>query len=113
MRFLLDENVKLKFLRWLSQNGHDAVRVPVETKNGEILALGISQSRVLITHDHDFADRLRYPPAKHAGVILMEIHPPVLSELITAFEELLLNPPAEGFSAKLVILREKGYHLFA
>jgi predicted nuclease of predicted toxin-antitoxin system len=111
MRFLIDENVKVKLLHWLSQNGHDAVRVPTGTKNGKIIALGIAESRMLVTHDHDFADRLRYPPAKHAGVVLLAIHPPVLKKLMEAMQNLISNPPTEGFSARLIILREKGYHI--
>ncbi len=111
MRFLIDENVKLEILRWLLKNGHDAVRVPAGTKNGSVLALGISESRVLITHDHDFADRLRYPPAKHAGIILIEIHPPIFSKLQTALQRLLSNPPADGFAGKLILLEEQGFHL--
>jgi predicted nuclease of predicted toxin-antitoxin system len=111
MRFLIDENVKLKLLRWLSESGHDAIRVPSGTRNGRVLALGIAESRILITHDHDFADRYRYPPDQYAGIILIEIHPPVLSALKTALSKLLKTSPPQGFSGRLIVLGDQGYHV--
>ena len=113
MRFLIDENVKVKVLRWLIQHGHDATRVPTGTRNGNIVALGITESRTLITHDHDFADRLRYPPTKHAGVILLEIHPPILDKLIVALDRLLSSPPSDSFIGQLIVLQEQGFRLIS
>jgi len=113
MRFLIDENVNKKLIRWLLDNGHDATRIPAGTKNGKVIEFGRSESRILITHDHDFADTLRYPPEKHAGIILIEIHPPVLLKLTAALLMLLNLPPTEGFVGKLIILQDRGYELMS
>src|SRR5258708_283033 len=102
MRFLIDENVPIQVMSWLQNKNHDATRVPAGIKNGQVLALASSESRVLLTQDKDFANRLQYPPAKFRGLIVLRIHPPVLEQLIASLDKLLLEGPTD-FSRKLVI----------
>ncbi len=114
MRFLLDEDVHIKLMGWLQKAGHDVVRVPSGFKNGQVIALARKEGRVLITRDKDFSNRLLYPPAKSPGVIILNIHPPQLEQLIAALTLLLAElSQAESFSEKLVVLEEQGYHLLS
>jgi predicted nuclease of predicted toxin-antitoxin system len=63
MLFLIDENVPVQIIEWLHNSGHDATRVPAGTKNGKVLALAISESRVLLTQDKDFTNTVQYIPS--------------------------------------------------
>ena len=111
MRALIDENVHVKVIHWLKEEGHDAVRVPSGTKNGAVIKLAQSESRVLITQDADFSSRFLYPPDQLKGIIVFKIHPPKLEKLLKALQQLLDEFPEHNFSGKLVILEEEGCRL--
>ncbi len=113
MRALLDEDVHIKVLRWLIEAGHDVIRVPSGLKNGRVIELARRETRVLITRDKDFANRLLYPPAQSSGIVLLRIHPPLLEKLIAALQLVLAKLPETEFTAKLVIVEEHGFHLIS
>lgn len=51
--------------------GHDVTVSPKGVTNGDVLALAISDKRVLVTHDTDFAKKLL--PAGHPGIVVVRI----------------------------------------
>ena len=72
LRFKLDENLPRRVEPALRDLGHD-----VETAHSEglagapdsaILAACVTEDRILITLDLDFADIRAYPPGSHRGV---------------------------------------------
>ena len=111
MRLLVDENVHVKVISWLKEKGHDAIRVPSGTKNGAVIKLAQSESRVLMTNDNDFENRFLYQPSQLKGIIVFKIHPPKLEKLLKALQQLLDEFPEHNFSGKLVILDEEGCRL--
>lgn len=113
MRFLLDEDVHIKVLDWLAQSGHDVLRVPSGLKNGRVVELACQESRVLITRDKDFANRLMYPPARFPGIVILRIHPPQLEKLIAALQSLFTNLTEDHLRGKLTVVEEQGYHLLS
>ena len=113
MRVLLDEDVHIKVLDWLVERGHDVIRVPSGLKNGDVLALAKRESRVLVTRDKDFSNRLMYPPDQHPGILVLRIHPPQLEKLTAALQTLLTKLPESEFTGKLVITEEGGFHLLS
>jgi len=113
MRILLDEDVHIKLLNWLTERGHDVLRVPSGLKNGEVIELAKRTSRVLMTRDKDFANRLLYPPSNFPGFILLRIHPPQLEKLVEALQQLLSKLSEEQVRGKLVVVEEGGYHLLS
>ena len=113
MRVLLDEDVHIGVMDWLRQSGHDVVRVPSGLKNVAVLALAICETRLLVTRDKDFANRLMYPPAKCPGIAVLRIHPPKLESLVAALQSLLGQVDGEMLKGKLAIIEESGYHLLA
>ena len=110
MRFLLDENTHIKLLSWFTQAGYDAMRVPDGLKNGKVIELARKESRVLVTHDKDFADPIVYPTKNHSGIIILRIHPPSLPKTIIGLEALLKGLPEGEFNHRLITLDEQGYH---
>jgi len=113
MRVLLDEDVHIKVRDWLLARGHEVIRVPSGLKNGEVIALARRESRMLITRDRDFANRLLYPPAQTPGIVILQIHPPRLEALVAALQSLFGALTEAQFAGKLVIVEQQGYHLLS
>ena len=105
MRFLLDENIHHGLLPCLTALGHDVRLAPKGFSNGRVLALATSESRILITHDEDFAKRLF--PSHHAGIILVKIPSRRFEALKHAAAKLFAQrPSAEQFRDTLTVLFE-------
>ncbi len=113
MRVLLDEDVHIKLMDWFIGLGHDVARVPSGLKNGSVFELARRESRVLITRDKDFANRLLYSPSKNSGIIVLRIHPPQLEKLTAALQRLLSELSPASLIGKLVVLEEQEYHLLS
>ena len=105
MKFLIDEDVPLKVLKTLTALGHDAVRVPASTKDRDIADQAVRQSRILITLDKDFANRLLYPPSIFS-IIHLRIHPPFADDLIIAIRQLLQKVSETELKGLIVLQKE-------
>ena len=71
MRFLIDAHLPRRLAYWLCEQGHDAVHtldLPLGncTTDGQINAISLTDQRVVVTKDEDFADSflLRRQPYK-------------------------------------------------
>lgn len=82
MRFKFDENLDVRVVPLLADQGHD-----VDTVRGEGLAgrpdEGIYEAcrrtgRALITLDLDFSNPLRFPPASTEGIVVLRPPRPIL-----------------------------------
>jgi hypothetical protein len=82
VKFKLDENLDARFASILVDAGHECDSVRAEGLGGksddELFAACAAERRVLITLDLDFADPIRFPPAKTAGTIVLRPHRPTL-----------------------------------
>ena len=80
MKFLVDENLSPAHAALLRTLGYDAVAVTevglAGASDPEVVAFAVQQGRVLITLDGDFANIIRFPPERTAGVIRLRLHPP-------------------------------------
>jgi predicted nuclease of predicted toxin-antitoxin system len=83
MRFLLDEGADARLLAHLLDAGHDAVHVARSHGPGltddQILALAVSEDRILITDDTDFGELVFHLGHQHAGVILLRLRDTVFA----------------------------------
>jgi predicted nuclease of predicted toxin-antitoxin system len=105
MRVLLDENIHRGLLSFLTSLGHDAQLSPKGLSNGKVLALAVSENRILVTHDEDFAKRLF--PSHHPGIMLVKIPSRRFEPLKQATTKLLAQRAStEQFRDKLTILFE-------
>lgn len=73
MKFLLDQSAEARIGTFLKSKGHDSTRVgldhPAGLPDDQVLAIAVSEQRILITNDSDFGElifKLRQP---HTGVI--------------------------------------------
>ena len=62
MKFLVDENVKLRLAKMLLAAGHDVKLAKRGSSDKEIAVTAKKESRIIITHDNDFALPNLLPP---------------------------------------------------
>ncbi len=77
MRFLLDQSADARLVAWLTERGHDAVRIgrdhPPGLPDEEVLAIAKREGRILITDDRDFGELVFRHRQPHAGVIYLRL----------------------------------------
>jgi predicted nuclease of predicted toxin-antitoxin system len=88
MRFPADENVSAKLLVFLRSLGHDVRSVAKGTADPEITAQAKTESRMILTHDTDFANTDEYPASSHAGILLIRINPLFVEQATAALRKL-------------------------
>ena len=104
-RFLADEMVHADLIRFLAGEGHSILRVPKGFKNGEVYRFAKENQRTLITHDKDFSDTKRYPPAGTEGILCVRIQPPTLGNLLEGFKAFLAKTSPADIQDKLITLK--------
>src|SRR5439155_22564544 len=95
MRFKLDENLGSRSARLFPQAGHDAETDFTEGLTGAsdelILETCIREKRCLLTLDPDFADVIRFPPHKTAGIAVLRLPNAASLGLLERFVSNLLS----------------------
>jgi len=75
MNFVADESCAAPVIRALREAGHDVIAI-AETAKGatdeQVLNLALSETRVLVTEDHDFGELVFARGRPSAGVILVK-----------------------------------------
>ena len=75
MKFLLDVNAGGPLFDWLTELGHDVVRVSTKDprmSDDDILSWAVKEKRVIITTDKDFEEMIWREEKKHCGVLRLE-----------------------------------------
>lgn len=108
IKFLIDEDVPLKLMKFMASKGFDVTRVPTGSTDTQVAALSRKEERVLVTLDKDFTNTAIYPPSEH-NIIRIQIHPPYAQEIISAVEKLLASKDYVKYFKGLVILQKKGH----
>lgn len=104
MKFLLDENVHIGLLSFLTGLKHDVILCPKGIKNGELYKLILQEERTLITNDADFIKQ-PYRSSHHFGIILLRIHPFDIEKQKTSVLNLInKSGEKEIFRNKTIIL---------
>jgi predicted nuclease of predicted toxin-antitoxin system len=77
MRLKLDETLGEQGRTSLEAAGHDVCTVSVQNlcsaTDDDLIARCQADQRCLVSLDMDFANPLRYPPARHAGVAVLRL----------------------------------------
>ena len=77
MRFKLDENLPLQLKRLFAESGHDAVTVLDQGLGGApdsvVASVCLTEERILVTQDTDFADITTYPPGAYPGIVVFRL----------------------------------------
>ena len=94
MRFLVDANLPLTAVPLLQRFGHQAEHVRslglADAADAVIAARAKAAGAILLTRDLDFADMRRYPPAEHAGLLVLRVREDVVAaEILRVLENFL------------------------
>lgn len=77
MKFLLDQSTDARLAGYLRRLGHDATRIGADHPGGlpdhRVLAIAVSEGRILITDDRDFGELVFRANRPHAGVIYLRL----------------------------------------
>ncbi|MBK9259042.1 MAG: DUF5615 family PIN-like protein [Polyangiaceae bacterium] len=86
MRVKLDENLGVRGAALLTAAGVDVDTVAAEdlcgTSDKTLAEVCRVEHRVLVTLDKDFADTLRFPPQRYAGIVVLRLGEPLTHEMI-------------------------------
>ena len=101
MRVKLDENLPLQLKRLFGESGHDAVTVLDQGMGGatdsDVALVCLTEERVLITLDMDFADIRAYPPGEYPGIVVFRLTSQARDELLKVGAR-LIGTLTESFS---------------
>jgi predicted nuclease of predicted toxin-antitoxin system len=115
IQFLLDENVPPVVGQFLRDKGFNVKEVrktlPPGTQDDTVISLARQEQRVLVTFDKHFSNLLVYPPGSHYGIIRIRIHPPLIFEIINAFDQLLTKFDIETMRGPLIVLERAGFRV--
>lgn len=111
MRLLADENIPDELVDLLRDKGYDITAVPPGSVDPDIALLAKRQRRILLTQDKDFANIIWYPPRSLHGIIRIKFHPPLISKILSALEDLFQNFSQKDLDKKLVILEKDGFRI--
>ena len=110
LKFLTDENISASLVDALRNGGYNVEDIKEEKLFGiddkEVLKLAFKENRVVITHDKDFANLLRYKSLKHKGVILLRFQNQSPSNVIKLFIPMLKSLKESKVRNSLVIISD-------
>lgn len=107
VRFLADENISPRSVRFLTGLGFDAVHVRdigLKGKSGrEIMAYAIREKRTLVTLDRDLADLINYPLDTHSGIIRLKLAVASPELVNRCLASMLLKVSRENLEGSLIM----------
>lgn len=113
MRFLLDENVSETISQKLYGAGFSVIHVSevgLESVDDEkIISFARKKRFVIVTHDKDFGNLIRFPLQNHYGVILLRFRNQKPNNVFPYLFKFLKE--SKDLKSRLVILREDGFRI--
>ena len=111
MKIKLDENLPLQIAARLAILGHDVHTVFDENLAGaqdaRLWAVAQKEERFLITQDLDFADLRRFVPGTHHGILLVRLHSPSRTNLVSRIQELFRHEDIPSWEGSFVVATER------
>jgi len=115
IKFLVDENVPPAIVEFLRAKDFDVKYARESGLSGsadlDLITLARKDGRVLVTFDKHFANILLHPLNSHHGIIRIRIHPPLISDIREALENLIRNFDLNKLSQTLIILEREGFRV--
>jgi predicted nuclease of predicted toxin-antitoxin system len=111
MKIKLDENLPLHLATALDELGHHVHTTAGEGLTGhsdrEIWEAAQAEFRFLITQDLDFSDIRRFTPGSHAGVLLVRLHSPSRSSLISRLQYVFQSENIDQWAGCFVVVTDR------
>jgi predicted nuclease of predicted toxin-antitoxin system len=116
VRFKLDENLSAQLGPLLNREGHDVETVLSERLGGkpddELFEACVAERRVLLTLDLDFANPLRFPPQRSAGIVVLRPVRPTLRLIQSTVSAVLLRFNEQALEGRLWIVEPGRIRLY-
>lgn len=109
VKFLADENVRRRLVRWLLDEGHNVTVVTPSAKDPSIVPLATAKRRVLISNDTDFLDVNVYPPRKTPGRIVLRVFPDTLENQRESLAVFLSSNDEKVCKGVIIVLWKGGF----
>ena len=96
MRFLVDECTGPAVARWLRAQQHDVFSVYEEARgidDDEVIQRAFAETRILITNDKDFGEKVYREQLPHRGLILLRLADERPTTKIDVLQRLLSTYP--------------------
>jgi len=90
MKLLADENIERPLILYLRQEGHDVLSVAESVptiRDDDVLALAVSDQRVLLSNDLDFGELVYHRKLNAPGIVLLRLRAKSLAEKVKLFAE--------------------------
>ncbi len=110
-KLLSDENIPIKVTELLREEGLDIKEVSLSSTDKQISKLAKEESRVILTFDKHFINRMLFPPKEHPGIIFLDLHPPMIDTVFSSLSKLLKEVKSTEFKGKLFILTSFGFRV--
>ena len=110
-KILCDENIPIKVVELLNKEGFDVNKAPFGFTDKQISKLAKSESRIILTFDKHFINRLLFPPEEYLGIIFLDMHPPVIDNVFSALSNLFKKVKPLEFKGNLFILSRLGFRI--
>lgn len=109
MRLLADENIAPAVIDELRSAGHDVLAVRDVARSATddgVLALAMRERRIVVTHDRDFGNIIRYPVGRHCGVIFVRLRNQSPSSVARVLVSLFFSVSPQRFRNRLAVVTE-------
>jgi len=108
-KLLLDQMIDAQVALALERQGWDVVRVAelglATADDNQILAMAISQNRVLVTLDEHFGDWAVLPLESHPGVVRLKVSPTTSPNILALLFFFLNEHKERSYADHLVIVK--------
>ena len=111
-RFFADQCVSNSVIQILRDAGQEVLRlrdfIPVDSSDDVVLSQAQDLDAVLVSLNGDFADIVAYPPARHKGIIALQVrnHPEVVPQLMLRLIDFLSAHPDQDYYRGRLVLAE-------
>jgi predicted nuclease of predicted toxin-antitoxin system len=113
VKLKLDANLGARGRRLLVEAGHDVASAESQglalAPDETLIAVCTVEGRALVTLDTDFANALRYPPARYAGIVVVRTTPRATASDIEAALAALLRAVGDSLlTGRLLVVDATG-----
>jgi len=114
MKFIVDENISHRTIKFLKELGYDVKGVPEHLKGSDdetIISLAIEEDRFVITLDFDFGRIYYFSKREKVGIIVLRVRLPTVERVNQVLEKFLRTVNMEKLGKCLIILDEKKFRV--
>ena len=111
LRFFADHCISRSIIQLLKEEGYTVFwlkdHISPDSSDEVVISKAQKLDSILISLNGDFADIVRYPPAKYKGIISLQVrnHPEVIPSLLTVLKRYLSkHPDMEYYKGKLLLV---------